>query len=58
MAFSAYGSTLKMVLSLKYLGRLLLAADDDWTVLIQNLMKAWAVWRIIARILSREGATP
>ena len=47
-----------MVLSLKYLGRLLLAADDDWTVLIQNRMKAWAVWRIIARILSREGATP
>ena len=54
-AFIAYGSTLKMVLSCVYLGRLLLAADDYWQVVIQNLTKALLVWRRMTRILSREG---
>ena len=57
-ALSAYGCTLEMVLSFKYLGRVLLTADDDWTVVIQNLTKAWVVWRRITRILSRDGARP
>ena len=54
-AFSTYRRTLKMVLSLKYLGRVLLAAYYDWPLVIQNLTKVWAVWRRISRILIREG---
>ena len=44
-----------MVPSFKYLSRLLSAADDDWPALIQKMTKARAVWRIMSRILSREG---
>ena len=33
-AFSPYGSTLDMFLTFKYLGRVLLAADDDWPTVI------------------------
>ena len=44
-----------MVSSFKYLGRVLLAVDYDWPAVIQNLMKAWEVWRRMVRILSREG---
>ena len=57
-AFSAYGRTLEMVPSFKYLGRLLSAADDDWPAVIRNRTKARAVWRRMSRILSREGARP
>ena len=32
--------------------------DDDWTAVIQNLMKAQAVWKNMSRILSREGERP
>ena len=41
-AISAFGSTIDMVVSFKYLGRVLLAADDDWLAVIQNLTKAWS----------------
>ena len=54
-AFSAYGRPLGMVLSLKYLGRVLSALDDYWTSVVQNLSNARMVWRIMSRILSREG---
>ena len=56
--FSAYGRTLKMVPSFMYLGILLLSADDDWKVVIQNLTKALSVWRRITSILSKEGESP
>ena len=45
-AFSAYMRLLKMVLSFKYLGRALSAADDDWLAVIQNMAKVRMVWRI------------
>ena len=35
-----------------------MAADDYWPAVIRNLTKARAVWRRMARILSREGARP
>ena len=41
--FSAYRRTLEMVLSFKYLGRVILVLDDEWPALIQNLTKARAV---------------
>ena len=55
-AFSTYGRTLDMVLSFKYLGSLLSAADYDWPEVIQNITKAREFWRRMKRILSREGA--
>ena len=57
-AFSAYGRPLEIVLSLKYLGRVILAANDDWSAVIRNLTKARTVWRRMLRIMSREGASP
>ena len=47
-----------MVISFNYLGRVLSAADDDWTAVVQNIVKARMVWRRMSRILSREGARP
>ena len=55
-SFSAYGLPLEMVTSFKYLGRVLLVADNDWPTLSQNLVKARAVWWRMSKILSREGA--
>ena len=54
-AFSTYGHALYMVSSFKYLGRVISAAYDDCTAVIQNLTKARAVWQRMSRILSREG---
>ena len=42
-----------MVTPLRYLGRVLLAADDDWPEVVQNLVKAWTVWQRMSRIMSR-----
>ena len=47
-----------MVPSFKYLGRMLLAEDDDCLAVIRNLKKSRAVWRKMMRILSREGVRP
>ena len=55
---SAYGRPLKMVNSLKYLGRVILATDDDWLAAMKNLSRSRKVWGRMPRILSREGAAP
>ena len=47
-----------MVTSLKYLGRMILAADNNWPALVKNLSLARTVWSRMLRILSREGAAP
>ena len=47
-----------MVTSLKYLGQVILAADDDWPAVVQNLSWSRKVWIRMSRILSREGAAP
>ena len=57
-AFSAYGLPLEMVKSFKYLGRVLSAADNDWTLVVQNLAKVRMAGRRMSRILIREGARP
>ena len=41
--------------SFRYLGRVILASDDDWPTVFQNLEKARAVRRRMTRILIREG---
>ena len=52
-AFSAYGRPLEMVNSFKYRGRVILAMDNNWTVVVRNLAWGKTVWRRISRILSR-----
>ena len=57
-AFSAYGHPLEMVTSFQYLRRVILAADNYWLAVVQNLEKSRAVWRRMTNILSREGSEP
>ena len=57
-AFSAYGHPLEMVTSFRYLGRVILAADNYWLAAVQNLAKVRAMWSIMTRILNREGEEP
>ena len=54
--FSAYRQNLNMVPFFMNLGRVLLAAYDDWPAVIRNLTKVWVVWWRILRIRSRERA--
>ena len=56
--FSAYGRPLEMVTSFRYLGRVILTADDNWPAVIGIMAKAQVVWRNTMNILSREGARP
>ena len=42
-AFGAYGRTLEIVPPFKYLGIVVLAAEDHWKEVIQNLAKARTV---------------
>ena len=44
-----------MVISFKYLGRVILAADDDWPEVVNKLARERKVWSRMSRILSREG---
>ena len=51
----AYGITLALITSLKYLGRFLLAAYNNWPELVRNLCRAHQKWARLTRVLSREG---
>ena len=54
---SAYGTPLEVVKSFRYLGRVILATDDNWTAVARILFRAREVLRMMTHILSREGAT-
>ena len=56
--FSAYGRPLEMVTSFRYMGRVILAADENWLKVVWNMERERAVWRRMTRILSREGVRP
>ena len=56
--FSAYERPLEMVTFFKYLGRMILEADDNWTAVVKNFYRAMKVWSRMLRILSTEGAAP
>ena len=56
--FSAYGIPLEMMTSFRYLGRVILTADEEFPVMTKNLSRERAVWRRMRRILSREGGEP
>ena len=47
-----------MATSFKYLGRVISAADDDWSEVVKNLVWARNIWSRLLRIFSREGAAP
>ena len=52
-ALKAYGRPLETVTSLKYLGRIMTASDDDCTAVVGNLRKARKIWASLSRILGR-----
>ena len=43
-AFSTYWIPLETVKYFKYLRKMISVADDDWTTVLQNLVKARTVW--------------
>ena len=47
-----------MVISFRYLGRVILAADDDWLAVVRNLSRSRAVWKRMTIVFSREGVEP
>ena len=46
------------VVLLKYLGRILDQAEDEWTLVRRNIRKARRVWGRLVVILRQEGADP
>ena len=56
MVFEAYGNQLEAVPNLKYLGRIMMAGDDDWPVVAGNLVKARKSWGWLTQILCRKWA--
>ena len=55
MAFTEYWIPLAQVTSFKYLGRVLMEADDNWPVVFRNLRKARPKWVWMTEVLGREG---
>ena len=58
MDFNAYGRSLTIVTSFKYLGRFLTAADDNWKAVVGNIWKERKSLALLERILGWEGAIP
>ena len=54
--FSAYGTPLREVYLLRYLGQTLLSLENNWPVVEQNLRGARGKWGRLENILGREGA--
>ena len=57
-AFQDHGKPLETVTLFKYLGRVMMAGDDDWPSVVGNLIKARKSWAWMTRILGREGSEP
>ena len=55
-SLTAYVVPLSQVTSFKYLGRVLVAEDNDWLSVVSNLRRARQKWVQLTRVLSREGA--
>ena len=54
--FQAYGRPLETVNSLKYLGQVLTAEENDWTAVVGQLEKARKSWSWLTRILGAGGS--
>ena len=46
------------VTAFRYLGRVMMAGDDDWHTVVVDLQRARKSWGRLLQILSREGADP
>ena len=55
MAITVYGIPLYPFTSFKYIGKILMAEDNDWPAVFSNLRKARRKWAIMTRVLGREG---
>ena len=58
VAFEAYGGPLETVTALKYLGRILMASDEDWPAVVTKLCKDRKRWARLSQIIGREGKDP
>ena len=54
--FEAYGRPLEKVMAFKYLGRILMASDNNWLEVVANLQCARKHWGWLYWILGWEGA--
>ena len=45
-----------MVTSFRYLGQVILSAENDWPSVVRKLSCERAVWKRMTRIIRREGA--
>ena len=54
-SFRENGRPLTMVLTFNYLGRIIMASDNEWKLVVGNLCEAQNKWARISRILGREG---
>ena len=57
-AFHAYGKPMEAVSEFRYLGRLLMATNNDWPAVAGNIQKVRVSWGRLARVLGMEGADP
>ena len=57
-AFQSYGDTLDNVAVFKYMGRVIIAGDEEWPVVAGILQKARNSWGRMLQILTWEGADP
>ena len=46
------------VTEFSYLGRLLMAMDNEWPAVAGNIKKTRRIWGRLAKVLGREGADP
>ena len=49
------GTPLAPITSFRYLGRVLSAADNNWSAVVSNLQKARRKWAQLMRVLRRDG---
>ena len=57
-AFRAHGQPMEAVTEFRYLGRILMATDDNWPAVAGNIKKARRSWGRLAKILGSEGGRP
>ena len=57
-SFRTYGLPLVMMISFKYLRRVISETEDNCPEVVSNLAQGKTVWRRMSHILSREGTTP
>ena len=56
MALTVYRRPLTTVSSFNYLGRFLLASDNDWSAVIWNLRRAQQKWAYLSQVIGWYGA--